>query len=270
MSLNKLAQESLLYRLDVRTKLLGFISFTVLALMFQNPFYNLGLTLLLGILAFSAHMPLAKARTVLIPLLPIFFFILVVTAFSYPVDRFRNGFSQNIIFYLLPGQRLGATVGGILMGLNFLFRLLTMVLASSVFSLTTPIDDLLQFLQKTKIPPELAFMIVTALRFIPALDKKRIHILEAQKARGARLSEKSLTGNIKAYIPIMVPLIIHSIQMADALSMAMLNRGYGYTRAWPSIHRRTLRLEDYLALLLILSVTACGIYLRYFLHLGTL
>ncbi|GAB6173038.1 energy-coupling factor transporter transmembrane component T [Paradesulfitobacterium aromaticivorans] len=270
MSLNKLAQEPLLYRLDVRTKLLGFISFTVLALMFQNPFYNLGLTLFVAILAFSARMPLTKARAMLIPLLPIFFFILVVTAFSYPGDRFRNGFSQNIIFYLLPGQRLGATVGGILMGLNFLFRLLTMVLASSVFSLTTPLDDLLQFLQKAKVPPELAFMIVTALRFIPALDKKRIHILEAQKARGAHLGEKSLTGNIKAYIPIMVPLIIHSIQMADALSMAMLNRGYGYTRTWTGVRERTLRLEDYLAIFFILSMTALGIYLRYFTQRGTL
>lgn len=268
--LNALAKEPLLYRLDVRTKVLGFSCLTGLAFIFQNPFYNLGLFLIAGISAFSARMPVARIRTVLIPLLPIFFFILVITSFTYPEDRFHNAFSRLTLFYLLPGQHLGASVGGMLTGLNFLFRLLTMVLASSVFTLTTPIDDLLQFLQKMKVPSELSFMIVTALRFIPALDKKRIHILEAQKARGARLSEKGLIANIKTYIPIMVPLIINSIQMADALSMAMLNRGYGYTKIRAGVRELTLRLEDYLSIFLILCVTAVGVYLRYFLHLGFL
>jgi len=261
-------EESWLHRLDVRTKMLGFTGVNILAFTFQDPLYNLAIVLFLSILALSANMPFKKMLALLIPLLPIFLFIMIFSGFTYPPERFTA--HQEVLIYLLPDQRLGVTAGGFLMGLTLLLRLSTMVLASSLLILATPLDDFIQLFNKLRIPKEVSFMITTAIRFIPTMNQKRISILEAQKARGTIYKDKGMIGPIKAYIPIMVPMIINSILMANTLSMAMLNRGYGYSNSWTNLREISLRLSDYLGMILILLITTFGLYLRIFLQKGVL
>jgi energy-coupling factor transport system permease protein len=78
------------------------------------------------------------------------------------------------------------------------------------------VDEIVQLLHNLRLPPSAAFVITTAIRFIPALDRRRIQILEAQQARGARLEVKGITGPVRASIPIIVPLLIYSIMTANS------------------------------------------------------
>lgn len=270
MFLEYLPCQTFMHRLDIRTKLLGLVGVMVLAFSFNHPLYMLVMALLVSILAFGSGLPFGKLRDLLMPLAPVFLLIMLLTGFTYPAGRFQLASSRATLFYLLPGHSFGATSGGVLMGLTFLVRLYTMVIASSIVSLTTPIDDFIQLLNKLKFPPELSFMITTALRFIPTMDKKRLLIIEAQKARGAKLHEKGIIGPIKANIPVMVPMITNSILMANNLSMALLNRGYGYSRSWTNLKELVLRKNDFLAMTLITLITVFGLYLRIALHLGIL
>lgn len=71
------------------------------------------------------------------------------------------------------------------------------------------------FIESGKVPAEISMMLTMAIRFIPTLDKKRRQIIEAQKARGTKFNEKGIVGSIGSYLPIMIPLFINSIIMAD-------------------------------------------------------
>lgn len=270
MFIEYLPGDTLIHRLDVRTKMLGFLGFIILSFLFHDPKYQLLIVTLTGFLAFWIKIPLRKIGGMLIPLVPIILSIILITGFTYAPERFDRASSQAILFYALPGDRLGATVGGFLMGTTFILRLFSMMIASSVLTLTTSMDDFTQFFQKMKVPVEISMILTTAIRFIPTLDKKRRLIIEAQKARGAKFNEKGIVGSIQSYIPIMIPLFINSIIMANSLSMAMLNRGYGLTRTWTSMREISFAPRDYWTIFFIVLFLTLAVFVRFRLHLGVL
>lgn len=261
MFIEYLPRQSYLHDLDIRTKLIGFIGVILLIFLFKNPLYNLVLALLVGILALSIRMPVKKISELLFPLLPIFILILLFSGLN-SGQSFQRA-DESVLFYLLPGQHLAVTKGGLLIGCTYIIRIFTMVISSSIVTLTTPIDDFIQLLNKMKVPYEVSFVITTALGFIPTMNKKRMMITEAQRARGARLEEKGVFKQVKNYIPIMVPMIINSILMANILSMSMLNRGFGYTRTRTSLREISLTKKDYINMSIIFSVVILGFYLRF-------
>lgn len=263
-----LFHSTLIQRLDIRIKILGFLAVVALTLLFEDPFYNLGIVLLVGSIALSVKFPFNKIG--ILPLLPLLFFIMPFNSLAYTPDRFHLTANRAILWYILPGGRLGVTVGGIMLSLTFLLRIIIMVTASTVLTFISSLDDLIQLFQKLRIPYEISFMITTAIRFIPTLDRKRMLILDAQKARGANFKQKGLINRFRAQIPVMVPLTINAILIADALSMAMLNRGFGYAGTRTNLRELSLTFEDYWAILIISLVMGCGLYLRIGWRLGRL
>lgn len=270
MFVEYLPGESLLYRLDVRTKVLGLLTVVVWSFLFQDPLYNLALMLGIVFIAIQSKIPYKKVWRLIQPLVPLCLFLILISGFTYSPERFQRELSQVILFSALPDGRLALSVGGILTGINFIFRLLVMVLASSVLTLTTPIDDFMLFMNRLRVPSEITFMITTALRFIPTLDKKRSLILEAQRARGAKINDKGSIGRIKAYIPIMVPLFVNSILIAEDLAKGMLNRGYGFARSMTHMRELHLSVRDYWIMSVLFLLMAGGFYLRMGLRLGRL
>ena len=103
---------------------------------------------------------------------------------------------------------------------------------------------------KLRLPTALSFLITTALRFVPALDRKRDLIMAAQQARGIDLNRGNWFRQFKNRMAIMIPLIVNSLVIADQLSMALMNRGFGYKKEWTQMTRLTIRKRDYLMLAL--------------------
>ncbi|KJR48760.1 hypothetical protein UF75_0811 [Desulfosporosinus sp. I2] len=270
MLIEYLAGDTLIHRLDVRTKMFGFLGFMILSFLFEDPIYQLIIVFCTGLLAFWIKIPLRKFMVMVVPLIPIIISIILMTGFTFSPGRFDRISSQAVLFYALPGDRLGATVGGFLMGTTFILRLLGMMIASTVLTLTTTMDEVTQFFQKMKVPPEISMMLTTAIRFIPTLDKKRRQIVEAQKARGTKFNEKGIIGSIRSYLPIMIPMFINSILMANSLSMAMLNRGYGLTRTWTSVRELSFEPRDYGTISLVVILLTLAIFVRFKLNLGVL
>lgn len=268
MFIEYLPRQTFIHSLDIRTKLVGFSGVVLLVFLFNNPLYNLAVALSVVIMAYSAGMQIRKIYHLLVPLVPVFILIMLFAGFT-PPNRFMMQINQKVLFYLIPNLHLGATIGGLLQGCTFLIRLITLVVASSLVTLTTPIDDFVQLLNKLKCPYEISFALTTALRFIPTMDRKRIFIIDAQKARGAK-EEKGFTGYIKNTIPIMVPMIVNSIRMANNLSMAMLNRGYGYSNHRTVLRQISFSRRDYAVCLLIILIVILGVYLRFWFNLGCL
>lgn len=269
MFIEYLPQKTYLHSLDIRTKLIGFTGLTILAFLFGSPLYNLAVASIVAVLAFSAGLPIKRSGGLLLPLAPVFVLIMLFSGFAQP-DRFLLPVNRTVLFYLLPQYKLGMTIGGILTGCTLLIRLFTMIIASCLVTLTTPIDDFIQLFNKLKLPYEFSFVVTTALRFIPTMDRKRLLIIDAQKSRGAILEKKGIIGYVKGSITIMVPMMISSIMMANNLSMAMLNRGYGCSASRTSLTQISFKKRDYYTCSLILPAVALGIYMRFGLHKGVL
>lgn len=262
------AGETYLHRLDVRTKTFAFVVVMVLIFLFDSPLFNAAVAAALVALVLPSGLPLKGVVGAMKPLVAIFILVIAMTCFTAPAANFKTEAAHRVLFYLLPGSRVPATLGGLLIGTTYLVRIFIMVFATTVFTLTTPVDDVLQLMNKAKAPYEMSIIVTTAISFIPTMIKKKDLIFQAQRARGARIKGKGISGQLRAFGPIMIPLIINSILIANNLSVSMLNRGYGANRSWTELRDIRMARRDYLVLIAGCLILAASIYIKAGLGLG--
>ena len=214
---------SVLHRCDPRLKLVGVIAYIIVLFLASNP---LGITLSLGMLVLLygvARIPLRLILKSLKPILPIILFTAVLNLF------FISGEGEPLVqIWVLRIYREGVNYA-VLMA-----RVVALIAGTSLLTYTTSpivltdaIESLLRPLQKLHFPVhELAMMMTIALRFIPTLIDETEKIMNAQKARGAKLDNGKFTERIQALIPILIPLFISAFRRADELAMAMECRCY--------------------------------------------
>jgi len=124
------------------------------------------------------------------------------------------------------------------------------------------LDHFLQLMKMSRLPANISFLIITGIRFVPTMQKKVELVFNAQKVRGASFDEKGLINKVKAYIPIMVPLLVQSLYMSDRLAVAMLNRGYSAAARQTSLEEIRMAGIDYIFIMLSFIVVVIGIYIR--------
>jgi energy-coupling factor transport system permease protein len=236
--------------------------------MFNDPLCLLGVLGLLLVAVIPSKLPIKQVLKAIKPLIAVFVIIIILTCFTVNTDKLLNEANKMVLFKL--SNSIYATVGGVKTGLTFFLRMFTMVFITVVFTMTTPVDDLLEFLNKVKAPYELAIIVTTSISFIPTMINKKDMIFQAQRARGANITGKGIIGQLKAYIPIMIPLIINSLLMAENLSVSMANRGYGANKTWTSMNDIVMKKVDYLVLSLGIVLMGATVYLRYVLRIGLL
>jgi len=263
-----LNKQTYLHALDVRTKLILFFLSLVPLFMFSDPVYLAALLTVLLIAIVPAGLPMKQILKTIRPLIFVFLIIIVLTCFTANTKAFLHAENRGVLLQLTPN--VVATVGGTKTGFTFLLRMFTMVFMTVVFTMTTPIDDLLELLNRMKASYELAIIVTTSISFIPTMIKKKDMIFQAQRARGANISNKGLISQLRAYVPIMIPLIINSILMAENLSISMANRGFGANERWTSMNDIRMRTVDYLVLVAGALLTVIAVYLRFVLRLGLL
>ncbi|MBR7177313.1 MAG: energy-coupling factor transporter transmembrane protein EcfT [Clostridia bacterium] len=123
---------------------------------------------------------------------------------------------------------------GLIVAAKMLLRLVFLVMGSSLLTLTTtPVDlthaieSLLKPLKVIKFPAhELALIMSLTLSFIPGLIEETDRIISAQKARGASFDSGNLIKRAKAFVPILIPLLVGGFRKAEELANAMNSRCY--------------------------------------------
>ena len=215
---------SVLHRCDPRLKLLGTIAYIVVLFVASNP---LGIALSLALLALLytvAKIPYRLILKSLKPIVPLIIFtgvlnLFFITGDGEPLVRLWifTIYEEGVSYAVLMAVRVVALIAGT--------SLLTYT--TSPIVLTDAIESLLRPLQKLHFPVhELAMMMTIALRFIPTLIEETEKIMNAQKARGAKLDNGKFSERIRALIPILIPLFISAFRRADELAMAMECRCY--------------------------------------------
>ena len=165
---------------------------------------------------------------------------------------------------------MAATSGGLILGINFLLRIMLMISVTYIFISSTAIDDILLMMSQLKAPYWLSILITTAISFIPTMNHKKDLIFQAQKSRGATVNQNGVFGQLLSFVPIMVPLITNSILMANNLAIAMTNRGYGATSQMTMMKDLAFTRTDKVLLVLTVLIFTGAVFLRFPLNYGVL
>ncbi len=215
--------DSYIHRLDSRVKLISTIAYIAMLFVINNIWgYALTIAAISTVIYISTVPPLYLLRG-----LRAIFFIIIFTVVL------------NIFF--TPGKTIliewgvmKITLEGLIVAVKMCFRLILLIIGSSVLTLTTSpiqltdaIEYLLKPLKKIGVPAhDIAMMMTIALRFIPTLLEEMNKIMKAQMARGADFDTGGLIKKAKSLVPLLVPLFISSFRRADELAMAMEARCY--------------------------------------------
>lgn len=132
-------------------------------------------------------------------------------------------------------------------------RFIAIVGSTSIFFLTTPPDELELVMKWFRLPRDLIFAFVTAVRFVPVLMMDALQIMDAQKSRGLELQKGNILYRFRRFIPILIPLIVDAVIRSGDLAEAMEARAYGAVKRPTSLFKIEMKLSDYIVV--ILSVT---------------
>lgn len=98
------------------------------------------------------------------------------------------------------------------------------------FTVTTERDFVLA-LEKAGMSPQASYVILSTLQMVPVMRRRSQVIMAAQQARGVEM-EGSLLHRIKVFVPVLVPLILSSIQDIEERALTLEARGFSVeTRA---------------------------------------
>ena len=106
-------------------------------------------------------------------------------------------------------------------------RFVAIVVSTSLFFITTSPDELEQVMKTFRLPRDVVFAFVTAVRFIPVMMLDTIQIMDAQKSRGLELEKGNFLRRVRNMIPILIPLVVNSVVRSGELAEAMESRAYG-------------------------------------------
>lgn len=236
--------DSFVHRLDARVKILLSTLYLV-GIFFVNSFFGFGVVLIyiLTVLIVSKIPILMFIKSVK----PILFLILFT--------GLLNLFLVNEGDILVEWWIFRITEGSLIFAGRMSLRLVFLVMGSSFLTFTTtPVDltygieSLLRPLKVIKFPVhELAMIMSIALRFIPTLMDETNRIIRAQKARGANFDTGGLLARAKAFVPILIPLLITALRISEELAFAMEARCYNGSSGRTRMRKAKVGLMDFAA-----------------------
>lgn len=251
--------DSFVHRLDPRTKILLTVLMIVAVFMVHS---LVGYALVLAFLYWAAkcsNVPFKMLMKGIKPLRIILILTFVLNLF------FSNGTTPLIDWWIFHITREGLT-----QAVHYSLRLVFLVLATSLMTLTTSpialsdgIELLLSPLKRFHFPAhELAMMMSIALRFIPTLMEEADKIMKAQMARGADFESGNIIQRVKNMVPLLVPLFISAFRRANDLALAMEARCYHGGEGRTQMKPLRYQTRDYAAYGVLMAYLVCSIGLR--------
>ena len=240
--------DSLIHRLDPRTKLAGTMIFLIsLFVTGTVPGYVVATLVLASIIRLS-NVPIGYITRGLKAIMVI---LLISVSFNIFLTDGTPLLQFGVFRITIEGLKTAVFMG---------MRLIYLVLGSTILTLTTTPNQLtdgleksLRFMNRFGVPVhDISMMMSIALRFIPILVEETDKIMKAQMARGADFESGNLLQKAKAMVPLLVPLFISAFRRASDLAMAMEARCYhggdGRTKMKP-LHYAARDIYAYLIML---------------------
>ena len=164
-----------------------------------------------------------------------------------------------VLLQLLFGSPLEiALVGGL--------RMLVMTMAFLCMLAATRIQEIAQALvTKFHLPCEYAFMLTTALRFVPNFLADSAITLDAQSCRGYS-NRGNAVKRLMSYVVVIRPLVMRAVAKSETLALSMELKGFG-ANTYKNMPQQKLGLADYLVLLAVVVLSAYPFWQEYLMNL---
>lgn len=234
---------SFVHRMDARVKLVLVLLFMV-GIFFVPSFAGfLWITIFLALAIGFSKVPL---KSILKSIKGILFILILTAILNVFFTKTGNLLCEWWIFHIYDD--------GLIYAAKIFLRLTYLVIGSSLLTLTTtPVDlthaieSLLKPLRIIKFPVhELALIMSLTLSFIPSLIEETDRIIRAQKARGANFDTGNLFKRAKAFVPILIPLLVGGFRRAEELANAMNSRCYEGAKKRTQMRVMKLSWRDFL------------------------
>ena len=214
---------SFIHHLDPRTKLIGVIVFVTILMLSYTWQHYVFLSIYSFLMIFLTQIPIRFFLKGVKPLLKIIIFTAVLQAL------FTGG---GTIYWQWGPFRL--TEIGLRSAGNIFIRFSLIVILTSIVGLSTKPFDLTAGVENLLYPfklvgfavSDLALMMMIALRFIPTLFDEANRLKNAQEARGMQFDGGNFMQRIRKFLPLFVPIFIHSFYRAQELANVLDVRCY--------------------------------------------
>lgn len=214
-------EDSLVHRLDPRTKMGLLLGVTFLSVYMDNIILLLTLETMLIILAIISRTFQSMIRFLLI------FFIFGLIAVV-ALALITGNFNYSLVSFSPFFARFGV-----------------MITAGLLFAFTTSPNNLAQALEKMRFPAPLSFTLTITLRYIPTLAREAGAIMNALKLRGIKLSAGDIIRRPNYfYRGMIIPLLIRTLKLSDEIAIAAESRGFNGGRERSSMNMLKIGLID--------------------------
>ena len=233
--------DSVIHRLDPRTKLSITFLYLISVFMMDNKYMLLMATAVLVTYITLSKVPVRYMLRGLKGILLFIFASVVINMLFAPGDILWEWGIFHITFL------------GIWNAVYTMIRIIYLVLGASVVTYTTTPTKLtdglekgFNFLKEFKLPVhEISMMVSVALRFIPILVEELDRIQKAQMARCADFESKNMIKRLKSLPPLIIPLFVSAIRRANDLASAMEARCYRGGEGRTKLHPLEYKKESY-------------------------
>ncbi len=219
--------DSWLHRLDPRSKLVSVACASALWLLYTNLWVMITGLVIVHLALISASIARPRIFSLWKITLPTMIMIILFGMAFYPAKG-----SLLLSFWFIR-----VTVYSLAQGVAVALRVGALAFTIFIWLFTTDQTTLVHSLVSLGLPYEWGLTLAMALRYLPTMASTLRMISDAQQARALELTRGNLFQRARAYIPIIVAMLITALRTAENLSRALESRALGA----PGRKRTTLR-----------------------------
>jgi len=253
-------RDTIVHRLNPLTKLIIIVSFFVVVSLYWDIRYLAVVALVASILYIVSKTP-TSWLLLSIPFAAYRFLEAMILGVSLADPRYYRVIPPELAGkVLLQLGPLTLTYGGFVWALADIFKIVLTMMLTFMFIYTTSLNDLIKSFASLKAPPQLLYVIVVALRFVPDLIREMNLTTLAQTLRGWKLETRNPVKLAKMSAPIVNPFTRRLVGYVDTVTLTAQVRGFGAGKVkypW----KLELRLADFVAIAVSIVATALALYL---------
>ncbi|MCL2630034.1 MAG: energy-coupling factor transporter transmembrane protein EcfT [Firmicutes bacterium] len=231
-------------KFDPRTKLFIIAVLTAVSVFAPSIFYLLGIlfvTLVFDIILKVNFLTVLKRLKFLLSAIVFVSLIQSLTIKGEPLITI-NGFT------LISYQ-------GLMLGLEFLVRMSIIIFASAI-ALTSSGKEMTDALIRLKFPYEVAFMVSTAISFLPMFREEFLHRVTAVKLRGIDIKKLPIGKKFKVYAFVLSPAVVGGAIKSRALADSMTAKAFRAHSSRTMLRELKLKPRDFIAIILVALLMA--------------
>ncbi len=240
-----LDRNSIVHRLDPRTKIGLMLGSFVLTILFMHPLW-----VAMALVVVLIHGAIAQSLSNLKRIWWILFMLSTMGTVLWSL------FSKGPTPFLGPIKW-----EAFLFGLGSALRIDAMIIAGAIFLSTTKNEEIVQGMVMLGVPYRFGFAFSTALRLVPSIAGTALTISQAQRSRGLDLDSGNPIERFRKNIPLVVPAFLSTIRSTNVFGMALDSKGFGARPKRTNYMRVHFGKADLVFLLVMLGLLIPGIYL---------